>query len=203
MEGNNTKHLVTKLSRLFFSFPLGKGCMFLLFIIHCSLFIKGQDIHFTQYNFSPLNENPAYTNLFDGDMRFVGNFKNQWQSVPVSYNTASASMDMNFVTLKNHDRIGGGLLFYYDRAGDSHLSSLNAALSFSYQLNFGKNDVNTISFGYQIGFVNRSFDYTKLFFDNQFNGDAFNLSIPMKHSAKPILYFSTWASAWLINGIKG
>jgi len=110
-------------------------------------------------------------------MRFVGNFKNQWQSVPVAYNTASASMDMNCATLKNHDRIGGGLVLYYDRAGDSHLTSVNAALSVSYQLNFGRNDAHTICFGYQIGFVDRSFDYTKLFFDDQFNGDAFNPNI--------------------------
>jgi type IX secretion system PorP/SprF family membrane protein len=150
---------------------------FLLFTIHYSLFIHSQDIHFTQFNFSPLNENPGNTGLFDGDMRFVGNFKNQWQSVPVAYNTASASMDLNFVTLKNHDRIGGGILFYYDRAGDSRLTSLNVSTSISYQFNFGKNDIHTLCFGYQIGFVNRSFDYTKLFFDNQFNGDAFNPNI--------------------------
>lgn len=154
-----------------------KSCLktfFVLFSILYSLFSAAQDIHFSQYNFSPLNQNPAFTNLFDGDMRFVGNFKNQWQSVPVAYNTASASMDMNFTTLKNHDRIGGGILFYYDRAGDSRFTSVNAALSVSYQLNFGHNDAHTICLGYQIGFVNRSFDYTKLFFDNQFNGDVFN-----------------------------
>jgi type IX secretion system PorP/SprF family membrane protein len=137
-----------------------------------------QDIHFTQYNFSPLNENPANTNVFDGDMRFVVNFKNQWQSVPVSYNTVSASMDMNFVTLKNHSKLGGGLLFYYDEAGDSHFSSLNVAYSMSYQLNFGAKEEHTVAFGYQIGFVDRSFDYTKLFFDDQFNGNNINPNLP-------------------------
>jgi type IX secretion system PorP/SprF family membrane protein len=148
-----------------------------LFIIHYSLFTTAQDIHFTQFNFSPLNQNPANTNLFDGDIRLVGNYKNQWQSVPVAYNTASASVDMNFITLKNNDKIGGGLLFYYDRAGDSKFTSLHVAYSMSYQLNFGPRDLHTISFGYQIGIVNRSFDYTHLFFDNQFNGDAFNPNI--------------------------
>lgn len=143
-----------------------------------SIVCSAQDIHFTQFNFSPLNQNPANTNLFDGDVRFVGNYKNQWQSVPVAYNTASVSADMNFVTLKNHDKIGGGVLFYYDRAGDSRFTSIHAAYSMSYQLNWGYHDLHTISLGYQIGFVNRSFDYTNLFFDNQFNGDAFNPNIP-------------------------
>ena len=153
---------------------------FVLLFICCLLSFTSfaQDIHFTQFNFSPLNQNPANTNLFDGDVRLVGNYKNQWQSVPVAYNTASVSADMNFVTLKNNDKIGGGLLLYYDRAGDSKFSSLHVAYSMSYLLNFGPRDLHTIGFGYQIGIVNRSFDYTRLFFDNQFNGDAFNPNIP-------------------------
>jgi len=143
---------------------------------------QAQDIHFTQFNFSPLNENPANTNLFDGDMRFVGNFKNQWQSVPVAYNTVSASMDMNIATLKNHDRIGGGVVFYYDQAGDSRFTSLNLAFSLSYQLNFGRRDEHTLCLGYQAGFVNRSFDYTHLFFDDQFNGNIFNPNLPQNEA---------------------
>src|SRR5271156_4589456 len=61
-----------------------------------------QDVHFSQFNFSPLNQNPANTNLFDGDYRFVGNYKNQWPTVPVRYNTFSASAEANFITLKNN-----------------------------------------------------------------------------------------------------
>ena len=163
------------------SLPLAKGTRNIgLSLISCliSLVSLSQDIHFTQFNFSPLNQNPANTNLFDGDMRFVGNYKNQWQSVPVAYNTASASAEMNFITLKNNDKVGGGLLLYYDRAGDSKFTSLHVAYSMSYQLNWGHHDLYTISLGYQIGIVNRSFDYTHLFFDNQFNGDAFNPNTP-------------------------
>ena len=162
------------LPHLLLSHRVRKLFIGLLLIIHGTLIIKAQDIHFTQYNFSPLNQNPANTNVFDGDMRFVVNYKNQWQSVPVSYNTVSASMDMNFVTLRNHSKLGGGLLFYYDVAGDAHFSSLNAAYSMTYQVNIGSSNEHTVSFGYQVGIVNRSFDYTKLFFDEQFNGTIYN-----------------------------
>ncbi len=159
-------------------------CLMLL-----SLGVMAQDIHFTQFNFSPLNQNPANTNLFDGDIRLVGNYKNQWQSVPVAYNTASVSADMNFVTLKNNDRIGGGLLFYFDRAGDSKFTSLHLAYSMSYQLNFGLHDQHILSLGYQIGFVNRSFDYTQLFFDNQFNGDYYNPNTPPSETFSRTSFF--------------
>ena len=57
-----------------------------------------QDIHFSQFNNSPLNLNPAQTGLFNGDWRFVGNLRNQWSSVPVPYRTFSLSTD---TTLEN------------------------------------------------------------------------------------------------------
>jgi type IX secretion system PorP/SprF family membrane protein len=136
--------------------------------------LSAQDIHFSQFNFSPLNQNPANTNLFDGDYRFVGNYKNQWPTVPVRFNTFSASVEMNFVTLTNGDRLGGGFLFFFDRAGDSRYTSLNTALSFSYIKALGKNRQHAVSYGLQFGVLNRSFDYTKLYFDNQWNGDAYD-----------------------------
>lgn len=152
-----------------------------LFLVICFL-VKAQDIHFSQFNFSPLNQNPANTNLFDGDYRFVGNYRNQWPTVPVKYNTVSLSAEMNFITLKNNDRIGGGFLFYYDVEGDSKFSTINTDLSFSYIKSIGKNAHHFISYGLQLGLVNRSFDYSKLSFDNQWNGDVFNPSIGSNES---------------------
>ena len=125
---------------------------FLLLVFVCGLgswfcALQAQDIHFSQFNFSPLNQNPANTNLFDGDYRFVGNYRNQWPSVPVRYNTFSASAEMNFATLKNGDRIGGGLVFFFDRAGDSRFTSLNTALSVSYSKTLDKNWRHRLSGG--------------------------------------------------------
>jgi type IX secretion system PorP/SprF family membrane protein len=118
--------------------------------------------------------NPAYTALFDGDVRFVANYRNQWFTVPVNYNTVSLSADMNLYTLKNHDKVGGGLTFYYDRAGDSKFTSLQALLAMSYVFNFGKEDKHSLSAGFNVGVGNRSFQYQNLYFDNQYNGDHYD-----------------------------
>lgn len=141
--------------------------------------LLAQDIHFSQFNFSPLNQNPANTNLFDCDFRFIGNYKNQWQSVPVKFNTFSASAEMNFATLSNGDRVGGGLLFYFDRGGDSRFTSLNTALSVAYMKALDKRAHHALSFGVQFGLVNRNINYSQLNFDNQWNGDVFNPNIPV------------------------
>ncbi len=152
----------------------------LLFVAYCLLPVAYcQDIHFSQFSFSPLNQNPANTNLFDGDFRFAGNYRNQWPSVPVRYNTFSVSAEMNFLTLKNNDRFGGGLVFFFDRAGDSRFTSLNTALSVSYIKSLDKNFHHALSGGIQFGIVNRNINYSKLNFDNQWNGDVFNPSIPI------------------------
>ncbi len=153
--------------------PLILKC-FLLLLCQCS---AAQDIHFSQFNFSPLNQNPAYTNLFDGDYRFIGNYKNQWPTVPVRYNTVSLSAEMNFVTLKNNDKVGGGFLFYFDKEGDSRFTSFNTDLSFSYIKSLDKNAHHFLSYGLQLGLINCSFDYTQLNFDNQWNGDVYDPNI--------------------------
>jgi len=147
---------------------------FILLCLSIAQNVFAQDIHFSQFSFSPANLNPAYTALFDGDVRFVANYRNQWFTVPVNYNTVSLSADMNLYTLKNHDKIGGGLTFYYDRAGDSKFTSLQALLAMSYVLNFGKDDKHSLSAGFNVGVGNRSFQYQNLYFDNQYNGDHYD-----------------------------
>jgi len=139
--------------------------------------IIAQDIHFSQFSFSPMNLNPAYTGLFNGDYRFNANYRNQWFNVPVNYNTISVAADMSIYQLKNQDRIGGGILFYYDRAGDSRFTSIQAMASFSYLFNIGKSNNHTLGLGFNVGVGNRSVQYQYLYFDNQYNGDKYDGAI--------------------------
>jgi len=49
-----------------------KSC-FIAVLLFALMQVRGQDIHFSQYNMSPLNLNPAFTGSFDGDYRAGGN----------------------------------------------------------------------------------------------------------------------------------
>ena len=61
--------------------------------------LMAQDVHFTQYFTSPLTLNPAMTGLVADDLRFSGNYRQQWASVsPNPYITGSMSFDI--ATLK-------------------------------------------------------------------------------------------------------
>ncbi len=139
-------------------------------IVSMSCLGYSQDIHHSQFYTSPLNANPALTGIFNGDMRFAANYRNQWfVNDLVKYLTLTGSYDMKFFP-KRWDRKGmwnGGLLFNYDQAGDSKLSlgHLGLTVSYAYPLNMN----NIVSIGGLVGGSQRRFSQDKLVWDEQFN----------------------------------
>src|SRR5262245_44150778 len=77
--------------------------------------MQAQDMHFSQYYFSPLTMNPAYTGKYKGDFRFFGNYRKQWRLINDAYNTFSAGGDMNFYP--SNVNLSGGLVFVHDQSG--------------------------------------------------------------------------------------
>jgi len=135
--------------------------------------LNAQDIHFSQIGNSPLNISPALTSVFSGDIRFVGNYKSQWQSVPVNFMTFAGSYEMKFLN-KNmpNSQFGGGLIFNYDQAGygDLSLSQLGVNLGYTHQMS----KRNFLSGGFQISANQRMFKPQQLSFDDQFDGESYN-----------------------------
>lgn len=133
-----------------------------------------QDIHLSQFNASPQNLNPAQTGIFNGDWRFVGNYRTQWAAIPVPYRTFSLSADTRF----KKEIIGGtpnaGLIVNTDKSGDSKLSTTNIYASLSFIKKFNKDSTHFVSIGLQPGFTTKSFNANALSFDNQYDGDAYN-----------------------------
>ena len=153
-----------------------------------AFFANAQDIHFSQHSRSPLGLNPANTGSFTGDFRVGGHFRNQWVTVPVNYNTASIFGDMAIVESPNGHKLGGGLVLFYDRAGDSKLSSVQIYPSIAYHLGLGKDRAHQVSVGVSAGFGNRRFGLDDLQFDNQYNGDSYDPDIPISESFDRLSY---------------
>ena len=126
-----------------------------LFIIQYSLCIApAQDIHFSQFEYSPLNLNPANTGMFDGDQRITAVHRRQWASISAPYQTSGISYDRligNPSEKGNHHN--AGLYINSDKAGDGNFGTLQAVLSYSYLFNVGKDSVHFFSAGIQIGFA--------------------------------------------------
>src|SRR4051812_45345684 len=73
-----------------------------------------QDVHFSQYYFSPLSLNPANAGNFNGDYRLFANYRSQWRTLDKGYNTYSAGGDMNFYP--RNLNIGAGLIVLSDQS---------------------------------------------------------------------------------------
>lgn len=140
--------------------------------------LTGQDIHFSQYMNSPLNLNPAQTGFFRGSSRFVLNHRNQWASVTIPYSTFSGSFDMQLLKRKfKQDIIGLGIVFSNDKAGDAAMGTTQGSLSLSYTKGLNRRNSHFLSVGIQGGAAQHRVDYTKLSFDNQYNGDHYDPSL--------------------------
>ena len=146
-----------------------------IFLVLGFFTIKAQDIHFSLWDMSPLNLNPAMTGQFDGDYRFNGNHRNQWSSVTVPFTTYSLSGDArNIFGKKNYS---GGLQVNQDRAGDSKFSTFQVNASGAYMLDLQGDSLHNLSFGAQLGVTNRSLTYDPLQFDAQYNGFQYDASL--------------------------
>ncbi len=162
-----------------------KKVLLLLFACFSSLFwrdaggnISAQDIHFSQFNASPQNLNPAQTGLFDGDWRFVGNQRSQWASVPVPYRTYSLSTDTRLKKSFLGGTIALGLIANTDKSGDSKLSTTNVYASASFIRKLNRDSTHFISVGVQPGVTTKVFNPSALTFDSQYDGDSYNPALP-------------------------
>ena len=141
--------------------------------------VSAQDIHLSQFWANPLYLNPAQAGMFDGDYRVAAAYRNQWRAVPVPYSTLSFCGDTRFNhVFSQQGTVGMGLVFNNDISGDSHYSINQAYIPLSYIQTF-KGDTNlSISLGVSPGVSNIAFKTNKLTYDNQFDGDAYNASLP-------------------------
>lgn len=134
--------------------------------------VQAQDAHFTQYFASPLTLNPALTGLVRCDLRMAANYRSQWSSVSNNpYTTASISYDMATLKgkLNNGDALGIGIIGLYDRSGIGALTNINIGISAAYHKSLGTEKNHTISLGIQGMLVQKSIDFNKLSFEDQFN----------------------------------
>lgn len=137
-----------------------------------SCFSFGQDIHFSQYDYSPLNLNPGLIGTFNGEFRFVGNQRTQWSSVTTPYSTFGLSADAKNIF---NTPFSTGLSIYQDKAGDSDFSTFQIGLGGAYTLQLDSS--HSLNLGVQPTFTQRKINYARLQFDNQYNGSQYDASL--------------------------
>ena len=136
-----------------------------------------QDVHFTQYFTSPLTLNPANTGLVNCDWRVSANYRTQWATVPVPFNTFSAFAD--FGLMRNQwetSWLGAGLAVWRDVAGNGDLALTKVQGNLAYHVL--TSETSSLSAGLGAGYNQRSVDFSKLTYDVQWDEFSFNKSLP-------------------------
>ncbi len=130
-----------------------------------------QDLHYSQFYYSYHNLSPALIGDMDGNDRITANYRNQWLSIPVPYNTFSVLYDARRPR-RDGSSIGFGMGIDYDRAGDSKLSLAKILLAVSYHYKLDKK--NILSIGLSPAFAQRRLSTEALRWDRQWNGDRYD-----------------------------
>src|ERR1700749_2248549 len=108
-----------------------------LFAFVCIVFLaasaSAQDPHFSQFFASPLTLNPAFTGKFDGSLRLIANYRNQWPSIPNAYITEAGSVDFSILRTKmGNNVLGVGFSGLSDQSGNGALKLNYGSLSLSF-----------------------------------------------------------------------
>jgi len=144
---------------------------FFILILFVSIigFCKAQDIHFSQFDNSPLLINPSLSGEFKGKGRFIFNYRNQWSSITKnSFRTYAFSSDCSFFK----EKLSAGLFIFKDMAGDGNMSISQINLSISSKVKLNKKDF--FKLGIQASWSQKHIDMNKLTWNSQYDGNVIN-----------------------------
>lgn len=151
----------------------------LFFFLFTIKIVNAQDLHFSQFFNAPLTVNPANTGFIpDADYRIGAHYRNQWSSIlSAPYKTVSIFGDAQVMRDRfENGWVGLGGLVLSDVAGTGSLRSTKVYASAAYHQMLG--EASLLSAGFNLGWVNKRIDPSKLRFPDQFNGKFFDNSIP-------------------------
>lgn len=136
-----------------------------------------QDVHFTQFNATPMIINPAFTGAFQGEYRVSAIYRDQWREAlgPDAFKTYAVSFDMPIIrdiSVDDYLAIGGQL--YNDRAGAGDLNNFSAMGSIAYHKFFGNDGKAALTVGLQGGYASKNINISKLYFAGDFNEGNWN-----------------------------
>ncbi|MEN9338833.1 MAG: hypothetical protein RIQ62_145 [Bacteroidota bacterium] len=143
---------------------------------------QAQGLHFSQYNNAPMLLNPANTGLLqDNDWRAGVQYRNQWSTVAVPYNTFAVYGDCGlFRNQWETSWLGTGLGIWRDVAGTGNLALTKVQANLAYHVLL--NDNSSLSAGLGAAYNQRSVDFDKLTYDVQWDEFSFNKNISNNES---------------------
>jgi len=160
-----------------------KPIITLFLLINFTQFAQAQDPRFSQFYTAPDQLNPALNVVYDGRMRFIINYRDQWSSVlnEVPFRTFAVHYDYRLPIGRN-DYFSIGINALQDQAGLSRLKRTKGHFNAAYMKYLGgnkKRDFYLVA-GTQIGIGQHSLDWSDLWFSQQYDAanEVIDFSLP-------------------------
>lgn len=150
----------------------------LIILLCCGIAGVGsaQDIHFSQFFENAALRNPALTGIYSGDYKVSANYRSQWGAFAVPFQTALVGAETKaLLREETHDYLSFGLTAIHDKAGSLDFTSVSIYGAVNYNKALGESGTY-LSVGLCGGYVERSFDVSKMRFASQYSGGTFNAS---------------------------
>ncbi len=148
----------------------------ILLVVNSTLIGKvsqAQDIHFSQFYENAILRNPALTGIFSGDYKAGINYRNQWSSISVPFQTGLASVESR-IAVSEIDFLSFGVTATYDHAGSINFNSLQVYPAINYNKSLEDDRQSYLSAGFTAGYVQRSVDPNKMKFASQYGIGGYN-----------------------------
>ena len=165
--------------------------LLLSFIIYSPFFL-GQDAHWSIPTQNPIEMNPSNIGNFNGEVRIISNYKDQWRSVTKPFNTINLNIDKRVSS-----RFSLGSKIVHDVTGDGKYRTIEFGIIPSFIL-YTKENIKFTA-GISLGLNYKQISPSNFKFDNQFDGYMFQefLSSNEKFQTNSQLNFSSGAGIQL------
>jgi type IX secretion system PorP/SprF family membrane protein len=125
---------------------------------------NSQDIHFSQYFYSPLTLNPANAGNVEADWRFVNNYRNQWKSLSIPFRTIAVSFEHQWYIYS--EQLSYAINIINDKSGPIGLTVNKIFITLSYHKTIKQSNWH---FGLQGGMVFKNYSFENITFPTQFD----------------------------------
>jgi type IX secretion system PorP/SprF family membrane protein len=146
---------------------------------------NAQDPHFTQFNAAPFTANPANAGVFNGNIRIMSNYRQQWGNLSDPFTTASIALDGKLGRYEGYGQnpFNLGIQLMSDRSMAGAFRSTYATGVASYHVPMDEDGIQSLGAGLSVTYGNRQIDFASVTFDEQFFSGGFDLSAPNGEAA--------------------
>jgi type IX secretion system PorP/SprF family membrane protein len=133
------------------------------------------DPHFSQFYETSILRNPGLTGIFSGDYKIGAQYRSQWNSISKPYQTGMVSAESRYAfNQQKNDFLSFGVLAYYDKAGSVDMATMAIYPAVNFNKSLEDRNNSFLSVGFTGGYIQRSFDATKVTTNSQYQNNSYN-----------------------------